>query len=384
MRRATSSILLVAVSVVLSLAAVEIVLRVMGVGFPQFYGMDAHLGGVLRPNVSGWFKSEGRSYVEINTAGMHDREHTPEKPAGVYRIAVLGDSMTEAMQVARDRNFCSVLESRLKGCSRLGGKTPEVLNFGVSGYGTAQELIMLRDRVWQYHPDLVLLAMFPGNDLRNNNEALNKDIYCPYYTLDNGQLRLQYPPPTPTGGLRTVRDWLTDHSRLMQLVAFIRRVRHTQGKDVMVQKGTDPRLAGEAGVDDATFAPPQTDDWRQAWAVTEALLVEMRNEVRGHGAEFAVALIPSGIQDYPEASVRQAYLSRPGVQDLSYAHERLAQFLAAQNVSVIPLEAAMRSYAEAHHATLHGFSNTVAGFGHMNEAGHQVVGDLLAAGICQK
>src|ERR1039457_3727344 len=216
MRRFLSSALLVAGGIALALLLIEAILRVMGLGYPVFMQLDGQLGSSLRPGVQGWFRTEGRSWVAVNSDGMRDREHAVEKPPGTFRIAVLGDSMTEAMQVPRERNFSSILENRLRGCRQLGGKTPETLNFGVSGYGTAQELIMLRTRVWKYHPDMVLLAVFPGNDIRNNRASLNRDPFCPYYSHQDGRLTLQPPPEPKTDALRRFRDTLTDHSRVLQ------------------------------------------------------------------------------------------------------------------------------------------------------------------------
>jgi hypothetical protein len=50
-------------------------------------------------------------FTQFNSQGFHDREHNKEKPVGTLRIAVLGDSMTEAAQVPLDQTFCSVLEA---------------------------------------------------------------------------------------------------------------------------------------------------------------------------------------------------------------------------------------------------------------------------------
>lgn len=383
MRKLLTNLLLAAFSVAVAFALVEVGLRIAGIGFPPLHKFDGRLGSVLNPGMEGWFRTEGRSWVKVNSDGMRDREHSIEKPAGTYRIAVLGDSMAEALQVPMERDFCAVLEKRLRGCARLGGKTPETLNFGVSGYGTAEELIMLRERVWKYHPDMVLLAMFPGNDIRNNNAALNHDPGWPYISLVNGQLVTRYPPAQDPGALRRFRDSMLNHSNALQLIYHVRQTIHTRGTDQMVGPGKDPRTAGEQGVDDATFGPPETADWRQAWQVTEALLIAMRDEVCAHKAEFAVALIPSGIQDYPEPAVREAYAKRIG-GDLSYAHKRLEDFLRREGVFTIPLETPLRQYAEAHHAMLHGFSNSAMGFGHLNETGHQVAGETLAEEICAR
>jgi lysophospholipase L1-like esterase len=383
-RRILVSVAASGIGLALALLLVEGALRAVGIEYPAFYRTDAHLGSALRPGVKGWFQMEGRSWVSINRDGMRDRDHSVAKPEGTFRIAVLGDSMAEALQVPMDRNFPSVLERRLKGCPALAGKQPEVLNFGVSGYGTAQELIMLRERVWKYQPDLVLLAMFPGNDIRNNDAALNHDPFVPYYSLREGKLVLTYPPPPRREDLlRRVRDVVLDHSRLLQVIYQIRKNLRTRESDQMVSRDRDPKLYGEAGVDNETFAPPTTPEWRNAWQVTEALLLAVRDEARAHGTTLAVALIPSGIQDYPDPRIREAYMRRLGLRSLSYAHDRLAAFARQQGIFVIPLEASLRAYAESHHELLHGFPNMVMGFGHLNERGHEIAGEILAAQICE-
>src|SRR6185312_4972146 len=60
-------------------------------------------------------------------------------------------------------------------------------------YGTAQELLTLREKVWKYHPDIVVLAIFLGNDIRNNSVVLEGDQCRPFYLLDRDQLKLTGP-----------------------------------------------------------------------------------------------------------------------------------------------------------------------------------------------
>jgi hypothetical protein len=72
----------------------------------------------------------------------------------------------------------------------------EVLNFGVSAYGTAQELLTLREEVWRYAPDVVVLALFTGNDLSDNSAALDTGSYLtvercrPYFRVVHDSLVL--------------------------------------------------------------------------------------------------------------------------------------------------------------------------------------------------
>lgn len=112
-------------------------LRLLGVSFPMFWRPDDQLGFALQPGESGWYKAEGEAYVVINREGMRDQERTRAKSSDTVRIALLGDSMTEAVQVPLERTLAAVLEQEFGEHARFGGKKVEVLNFGVSGYGTA-------------------------------------------------------------------------------------------------------------------------------------------------------------------------------------------------------------------------------------------------------
>jgi len=60
---------------------------------------------------------------------------------------VIGDSSAEALQVPVEERFWKITENDLQTCAASTGKKIEVINFGVSGYGTAQELITLRQYV---------------------------------------------------------------------------------------------------------------------------------------------------------------------------------------------------------------------------------------------
>src|SRR6202521_4601388 len=90
-----------------------------------------------------------------NSLGFRDREHAVAKPAGVYRIVVLGDSIAAGLHVERNQDiFPPILEWLLD----QGGLRAEVINLAVSGYNTQQEVEMLREKGLQYHPDLVVVA----------------------------------------------------------------------------------------------------------------------------------------------------------------------------------------------------------------------------------
>ena len=186
----STHLLLIAGGILAAAAVGEIALRVIGFSYVNFDKPDIIRGNSLRPKLAGWHFREGMAYVEINSHGYRDLERTKAKPDGVYRIAVLGDSFVEGREVALEQTFCAVLERMLNGTSGFKGRTVEVLNFGVSGYGTAQELLTLRHDVYGFDPDQVILVVFTANDVADNSQALSHKLRArPYFMLRGEQTR---------------------------------------------------------------------------------------------------------------------------------------------------------------------------------------------------
>src|ERR1044072_3651772 len=181
-------LLLVLFGVVFGLLLTEVFLRVIGYSAPLFYEPDYYRGVTLRSNIAGTYQREGRNYVSINSAGLRDREHPLAKTPHTIRIALLGDSYSEALQVPLEQTFWWQLQQKLEACDQFKGKHVEIINFGVSGYGTAQELIALRQQVWQYSPDMVMLLMTTNNDISDNVRSLKKTEQVPYFYYQGDQL----------------------------------------------------------------------------------------------------------------------------------------------------------------------------------------------------
>ena len=100
--------------------------------------------------------------MTINSRGLRDREYPYEKPQGVSRVACHrhGRLVRLGYGVADDEVFAEVLERRLREAE---GKW-EVLNTGVSGWGTDQEYLYLKQEGFRYSPDIVVLALSLVND----------------------------------------------------------------------------------------------------------------------------------------------------------------------------------------------------------------------------
>ena len=378
----------VAVALVLGEAA----LRALGFSHPVFSSPDALTGWRLRPGAAGWTRAEGAAYVTINSQGWRDREHSFEKPAGVYRIAVLGDSYVEAMQVPLEEAFWSLLPGQLGRCGFASGKQIEVVNFGVSGYGTAQELVTLRERAWRYAPDLVLLAFFPGNDVRNNSKALEPDQQRPFFLLRDGALELDASfreAPQFRRKLRSAERFTALRDlRLYELMWKIRaadfRVHRNSPIAVALADGSRLPSLNEPGLDENVLRPPADGAWREAWEVTDRLVVEMQREVRAGGARFLLAVLSTPSAVYPDAALRRRYAEVLGIDDLLYPETRLLRLARENGIDAVGLGIDMQRYADATGSFLHGFPNSKPGFGHWNQAGHALAASLIASHLCPR
>lgn len=103
-----------------------------------------------------------RYRVTINSRGLRDREHALAPAPGVTRIVLLGDSFAWGWGVDDGKTFADVLEQRL-------GSAVEVLNLGVPGYSTDQELLWLEREGLLWEPDLVILCLLL-NDVEGNHD----------------------------------------------------------------------------------------------------------------------------------------------------------------------------------------------------------------------
>jgi lysophospholipase L1-like esterase len=88
-----------------------------------------------------------------NAAGYPDDEHELKKPDPRFRIVVIGDSIAQGLEVAREERFASLLQT---GLNRPGGRRVEVIVLARAGYSSEQELYLLEHEAFAYQPDLII------------------------------------------------------------------------------------------------------------------------------------------------------------------------------------------------------------------------------------
>lgn len=373
----------------------ELALRAIDYSSPNFYRSDPYVGMTLRAGIEGWRRKEGEAYIKINSQGLRDREHAKVKPPHTFRIAILGDSYAEAMQVPMEDTFWKVLEQDLQTCRGLQGRQIEVINFGVAGYGTAQELMTLRHRVWDYSPDVVLLAFLSGNDVRNNLRALEQDPMRPYFVYRDDRLVLDSSFQEDFSW--RFRQWvmisgvdrLLDHLRVLQLFnearyfikgQMMQMKQNMRASEVAENKNEVRSRQREAGLDTMVYLEPPDHLWKEAWRVTEGIIVQMQNEVREKNADFLVVTLTNGDQVHPDPEQRRAAAQSLGVPDLLYPERRIAVLGKREGIPILNLAEPFADYAERNKVYLHGFNN--GGGGHWNVEGHHLAGKLMADKIC--
>lgn len=145
----------------------------------------------IRSPLLGWVLPEGTTSfsidepVLINSIGLRDDEFPRKKPAGEKRVLCLGDSFTFALGVAFEDLYSQRLERHL---NALHGPTRfQVINAGVAGYNTRQELIYLLAEGFALEPDLIVVGFY-WNDLVGNSAPL-PDLATPRRVPDAPELQ---------------------------------------------------------------------------------------------------------------------------------------------------------------------------------------------------
>ncbi len=282
----------------IGLLAVEVTLRILGPRLPLVHSLTSIAtfqtyhpvyGFFHRAGAAGWIETpEFTTYVSFNSRGLREREIAPDKPAGTYRVLVLGDSFVEGAQVPAEDTLTRRLEEILS--DQMSGRPVQVINAGNAGFGTAQELLFLEHDGVTYAPDLVVLVYFIDNDLPDNGYRVARDRKLdttrrPFFVPDGqGGITLRpgaAPPPDQFAGVR-------------QLLR--RTVSYNLIENFLLWHEAREQEQAQIGKNRPTYLTNPPDEWEEAWWVTEQLLGRVQQRSSEMGAEFVVVAAPSYFQ----------------------------------------------------------------------------------------
>lgn len=329
-----------------------------------------------------------KKILRTNNLGL--RRDTPtalQKPPGVLRILVLGDSQSEGI-VENAETYAALVESAL---GRV--RPTEVLNAATSGYSPLLSYLWWERYGASLQPDAVLLALYTGNDL---GELLGQKQDFggwgdgPAFSLptlretSDGGFGVEV--PGASGGLGRMLDhWLSVHVRSWTLLhaRFDRLFGPAPPAELAAAMRHCPGCM--QAVWQPWFLRQKPDREPRAWQRLSWTLARFRDSVHGRGARFYVAVLPTKPQVESEAAWNQAELalhalglSRQEVQDwLSQIHARFVaegQAVADDSVDLLPtLQAARQTSAADLYWQLDW---------HLSASGHRAVGEALLPKVC--
>ncbi len=243
-----------------------------------FCRYDADLGWAPLENVTARHQKDGRTaVVHQNQFGMRGPDDVQYRPAdGRRRVLVLGDSYAWGFGVNQKELFSA---------PEVHGTDDEILNFGVSGYGTDQECLLYLLRGTNFVVDEVVVALTPYNDIANNLASKQYGFLKPYFTAEQNQLVLHKDHVH-----RNVVHWLTSalsrHCRVWNLLGEA----HHALNELREKRQAHPSTAEARGWE---YRPEDiTERDRQGVELTVAILKRLRDAAVARRAEFTVVFVP--------------------------------------------------------------------------------------------
>ncbi len=377
-RRCITRLSLVLVTGVLLLVGLELATRLFSHVTPPLLLNDPLVGTTYLPGFSGAVyipEADREVWLRFNREGTRGPDVPYEKTTGVTRIAVVGDSMIAAVATDEDKTLVRRLEERLN--QQAGGRRYEVLNFGISGSSTGQELVLYRERVRKYHPDLVICAFCVVNDLGDNCTRLTSNRGRIYFDVDEAD-RLQQVPMLP--GRVQLNSWLNRHSRfyVWQKGATQRAIDTVRHKAIQwaATIGHEAPSIDSGGL--GIFCTEPTGDVAYAWRVTEKLVQTLAAEVRADGGEFLLAVIPSGLQVCDDIWPDVVKTAGGFPMDRENPERVLSEIAEQIPALVITMSEQFRASSPHHSKSYPDEWLFYDGIGHMNDHGN----DLAAQAIC--
>ena len=371
-------------TVLAPLIIIEVYLRVIQYGSMAFWQPDSTYGKSLIANGKGWYTNEGKAFVEINNLGYHDQNHEIEKPTNVFRVAVLGDSFVEAVQLPYQQSFWSLLSKKLQTCPAFVNKTIETFGFGVSNYGTGHQLLMLRNEVLKYQPDEVVLSFYQGNDIADNSSFYISGP-SPAFSFQDDNLSIDYGFAQKPEF--TKRMWLVKigYYRLIlefRVLELIRNSIKLLPNIFRVRKQPNIERTND-GVEDAERQKKYAKEDEKAWQLTKRLLTQFENETKKANVGFTLLGIPHPNLLFPGEQPELNTRLSERLQQQKTIDEQLAQFAENSKIDAVNLSKELLPFVNNHHY-LYGFENNRLGFGHFSQYGHEKTAEVLAQQLCAK
>ncbi|MBM2841785.1 MAG: uncharacterized protein HW412_2313 [Bacteroidetes bacterium] len=332
-------VVLVLISVVVSIALAEVILRIWPPSSLQHKAVrraDPVFHHSLIPS-SRYVAHNPDFTVEVrtNSLGFRDREHSND-PSEAYNIIVLGDSFVEGYGVPVESCFVHRLESQLN-ADTIHSRPTTLYNFGVAGYSPVIEYLVLKHRGLALKPNMVILC-YDMNDVQEDV------LYAQDAEFDSTGMPLKINPSWPSFGTvatlpRSVfKTYLQEHSYVYSLLAsFVNRAK--------------PATVVEPGNIDASRYAHSVDStaerWQKFFEQSQSYVKMIRDLCSSNGITFVLVTYPRGHQVNPvEWTVGRKYSGLDSLTPNSAIFASLQLFAQTNAISFLNMTPTFRSHSK--------------------------------------
>lgn len=341
-RNVVKNLFLLFTTLIVVFAVAELILR--QVYHPENLGsvvlFDRELGWTLKPDASlrSVDRARGLDYwIHTNSLGMREREISIRKRPGTERIMITGDSITFGTGVEAEQRFSDFLGRAL-------GENVEVVNTGVCGWGSDQELRHYETFGRRLEPDIVIVTLTMANDVLNNmlDHLFLGSAPKPRFVFDRGSLvldehTLERPKPQLRhrikNNLRKSRVLLFVKRRIDEL-RYDRRMTHACERPPSgFEKEGVEKVYSHWSVYESSYRAPL----EKAWRVTEAVLERFARRCDEDGARLIVFAFPLKLEvDDEWRNGLFTHFDIDSTQfDFNKPYERLAGFCERRGIEYI-------------------------------------------------
>ena len=142
------------------------------------YNPEGPIEGLMKENKTAWITEGGRlpAYIlDTNSKGFREDDFSAEKPDQTYRIVFVGDSQTMGWGVNESDRYTDLIEKRLR--KEHKSENIEIINTAIPAYGFQDFQTILKQRVSDYQPDLVIIAGAKSSTLSiSDQREINREI----------------------------------------------------------------------------------------------------------------------------------------------------------------------------------------------------------------
>lgn len=269
-RKLRNNLLLLAASSLVSVLLIEAGVRFAAPqqAVPEWYAQDRALGHVLKADFHQRYEFEGSGFtmdVRTNSAGLRDLEQDYAIPAPGKTILLIGDSFVFGYGV----NVEDRIDAYLRAKFASDGTPVRVIDAGVPGWGTLQEVKYAESKLSFFAPDVIVLV-YCGNDQQDDRGVLNGT------TVFREDGLFSFPG----------KRWLRVHSHLYRLAFYATSAwRQAAGARMMARNQPAARV-------DAQSAAVLTDqDWTRTGELIRGLADAFRRQ-NPNGVLYLTATAP--------------------------------------------------------------------------------------------